>query len=205
MELESVFDGVSGWSGVGTARSPLVMPGDSFIVSFTPPRAGTYMYHTHMDEEDQMASGLYAPMLVLEPGERFDPSRDIVLTFGAATAVAKPPEFVALNGSPNPAPLELQAGVPYRFRIINIHPVAPARFEMVKDTIPVQWRAISKDGAALRPSRVKVQRASVLMGVGETYDFELAPEVGAMTFRVISTGGPAAFRIELPIRIVARR
>ena len=109
MELESVFDGVSGWSGIEGSRAPLVMPGDSFTVAFTPPRAGTYMYHTHMDEEDQMASGLYAPMLVLEPGEKFDPKHNVIQTFGSAVINGKLAE-ATLNGLDKPEPIELVAG-----------------------------------------------------------------------------------------------
>jgi len=41
MELESVYDGVSGWSRAAGSVAPLVAPGDSFTVAFTPPRAGT--------------------------------------------------------------------------------------------------------------------------------------------------------------------
>lgn len=48
-------------------------PGDSFTVAFTPPRAGTFMYHTHMEEEDQLPYEMVGPMIVLEPAARFDP------------------------------------------------------------------------------------------------------------------------------------
>ncbi len=54
-------------------------PGDSLTVRFTPPRAGTFMYHSHFNEMQQTASGLYGPIVVLEPGETFDPETDRVL------------------------------------------------------------------------------------------------------------------------------
>ena len=38
---------------------------DSFIVRFTPPRVGTYMYHVH-ERGEQLASGLYAPLIVTD-------------------------------------------------------------------------------------------------------------------------------------------
>lgn len=182
MELESVFDGVSGWSGIGGSRAPLVMPGDSFTVAFTPPRAGTYMYHTHMDEEDQVRTGMYAPMLVLEPGEVFNPTRDLIFTAGSAVLDGKR-EGRVLNGVKSPKPLNLVAGTRYRFRLINIHPVLPMRFSLVKDTVPLIWRAISKDGAALPAARSVENRASVVLGVGETYDFEWTP-ANAMEVRL---------------------
>ena len=70
IELESYFDGVAGYSGAGTRLSPLIAPRDSFEVRMTPPRAGTFIYHTHVDEETQQVAGLAGPLLVLEPGAR---------------------------------------------------------------------------------------------------------------------------------------
>ena len=203
MELESLFDGVSGWSGIGGSRAPLVLPGDSFTVAFTPPRAGTFMYHTHMDEEDQMASGLYAPMIVLEPGEKFDATRDIVVTFGAAVVGGKEVHF-ALNGLETPKPLELVAGETYRFRLINIHPVVPARFTMMKDTVPVMWRAVSKDGAKLPAGRTAPRRATVFMGVGETYDFEFTPSEPMQARLLVANTGRETFSLAQPIIVRAR-
>ncbi|MGI8498113.1 MAG: multicopper oxidase domain-containing protein, partial [Gemmatimonadaceae bacterium] len=49
IELESFYDGVAGWSGAGSRVAPMIAPRDSFIVRFTPPRAGTFIYHTHLD------------------------------------------------------------------------------------------------------------------------------------------------------------
>ena len=202
MELESLFDGVSGWSGIGGSRAPLVLPGDSFVVAFTPPRAGTYMYHTHMDEENQMASGMYAPMLVLEPGEVYDPESDKVFVFGAATIAGK--HVFALNGSNAPKPVELVAGKKYRIRLINIHPVVPTRFRMVRDTVPIIWRAIAKDGADLPSARRLDRRALVATGVGETYDFEWTPaEPMELSLEAFNPGPREAFRLAQPIIVRA--
>ena len=68
MELESYYDGVHGWSGAGTRVTPMIEPGGRFVVRFTPPRAGTFMYHTHLHDKVQLTSGLYGAMLVVEPG-----------------------------------------------------------------------------------------------------------------------------------------
>jgi FtsP/CotA-like multicopper oxidase with cupredoxin domain len=37
MELDSYYDGVHGFGGMGLRVTPLVEPGDSFVVRFTPP------------------------------------------------------------------------------------------------------------------------------------------------------------------------
>ncbi|HYV97342.1 MAG TPA: multicopper oxidase domain-containing protein [Gemmatimonadaceae bacterium] len=50
IELESYPDGVPGWSGSGTNILPAIKPHDSLTVRWTPPRAGSFMYHSHFNE-----------------------------------------------------------------------------------------------------------------------------------------------------------
>ncbi len=54
MELDSYYDGVHGWSGLGTRVTPLIEPGETFVVRFTPPRTGTFIYHTHLHDHRQL-------------------------------------------------------------------------------------------------------------------------------------------------------
>ena len=68
IELTSYFDGVPGISGQGSAIAPPIAPGQTFVARFTPPRAGTFIYHTHWHDNAQLAGGLYGALLVLEPG-----------------------------------------------------------------------------------------------------------------------------------------
>jgi len=68
MELESYYDGIAGWSGTQGHTAPMIEPGASFVVKFTPPTAGTFIYQTHLDEIRQLSSGLYGPLIVLEHG-----------------------------------------------------------------------------------------------------------------------------------------
>jgi FtsP/CotA-like multicopper oxidase with cupredoxin domain len=177
MELESGFDGVAGWSGTREAPAPLILPGDSFTVAFTPPRAGTYLYHTHMDESAQLRTGMYGPLLVVEPGARYDPERDLVFMLGRAIDDA--PHAPAINGRREPRVRTLTAGTTYRLRLINILPAAPVLVTLGMDSVPLTWRPISKDGADL-PSTLQVDVAStVVIGVGETYDMAWTPRPGA--------------------------
>ncbi len=67
MELESFFDGVAGWSGAGNRLAPIIAPGDSFVAHMTPPRAGTFIYHTHAGELAQLTGGLPARNTGLAP------------------------------------------------------------------------------------------------------------------------------------------
>ena len=70
IELDSYYDGVPGFGGSRGSITPAVDPGRSFVAKFTPPRAGTFIYHTHWHNDAQLAGGLYGPLIVLEPGER---------------------------------------------------------------------------------------------------------------------------------------
>lgn len=45
-------------------------------------RAGTFIYHTYLNDEEQLTSGLYGAILVLEPGDTFDSSRDHAVLVG---------------------------------------------------------------------------------------------------------------------------
>jgi FtsP/CotA-like multicopper oxidase with cupredoxin domain len=173
MELESVYDGVAGWSGAGSNIAPLIAPGDSFVVAFTPPRAGTFIYHTHMDESAQLRSGMYGPMLVVEPGATFDPARDLVFLVGEAVEGAS--VAATLNGRREPAALALTVGATYRLRFIDILPADVASISLNADSVPVSWTPISKDGADLPAALRNAVPATLRAGVGETYDFAWTP------------------------------
>lgn len=175
MELESVFDGVAGWSATGSAMAPLVAPGDSFTVAFTPPRAGTYIYHTHMDEGPQILSGMYGPLIVLEPGQRHDPEHDLVFVLGGA--VEKDSLVIAVNGRREQPSRVLRAGETYRLRFINMHFADPVEVRLSADSEILSWRAVAKDGADLPPHAARVVPAvHPSIGVGETYDFAFTPQ-----------------------------
>jgi FtsP/CotA-like multicopper oxidase with cupredoxin domain len=177
IELDSYFDGVPGWSGIGTSMTPPIAPGGSFVARFTPPRAGTFIYHTHWHDVAQLAGGLYGALIVLEPGQKYDFQRDHVFIIGLDGAVvAGRREPFALNGRSAPEAVAVQKGVPHRFRLINITPNnVGLTFFLLQGPEPVEWRAIAKDGADLPPSQATTRRAVQLVSVGETYDFEWTP------------------------------
>ncbi|HVT40160.1 MAG TPA: multicopper oxidase domain-containing protein [Gemmatimonadaceae bacterium] len=181
IELESYPDGVPGWSGAGNNMLPSIGPGDSLTVRFTPPRAGTFMYHSHFNEAHQISGGLYGPIIVVEPGERFDPARDKLLFFGTAGFGANPvfgpfPQFL-LNGETQPAPMNLEVGRRYRFRLLNLAGDMPLVVSLNSGTAPVTWRPVAKDGYPLPPSQAVPRSATLLFEPGEIYDFEYTPEV----------------------------
>ncbi|MGI8619902.1 MAG: multicopper oxidase domain-containing protein [Gemmatimonadaceae bacterium] len=202
IELESLFDGVAGYSGIGSMRAPLIVPGDSFTVSFTPPRAGTFMYHTHMDEEDQLAAGMYGPIIVLEPGERYDPETDLSFIIGLGLNNSGG-RGRSINGEVRPAPRTLRAGVTYRLRIMNLLPAAPGNLELTTaDSSIGSWRLISKDGASRQ--RARALPARVRIAVGEAYDFEWTPRAGESVLTARFTADPTAPAETIRQRFVVR-
>ena len=172
IELESYYDGVPGWSGAATEITPPIAPGASFIARMAPPRAGTFIYHTHWHDASQLTRGIYGPLIVLPPAEKFDPASDLIFLFSAGEFDTLGPMFL-VNGRPQLPALRLQTGKRYRLRLINISPDNVATQVSLHDGHgPVQWQIIAKDGADLAPEAIKSTAAEMPITVGETYDAE---------------------------------
>jgi manganese oxidase len=185
MELESFPDGVPGWSGMPGRTLRAIAPADSFVAHFTPPRAGTFIYHSHLNELAQIGSGLYGAMLVVEPDHDFDPAVDHLIVVGQNGPEEEAPGLV--NGSFEPPPIELRAGQTHRLRLINITNDWRVMFSLVSDTGYAQWRPVAKDGADLPPGQATPRPAHLLTGAGETADFEVSfPAPGVWRLEVKS-------------------
>lgn len=183
VELESYYDGVIGFGGSPRRTTPAIRPGRSFEVRLTPKRAGTFIYHTHFNELRQQYGGLYGPLIVLEPGERWDPERERVFVISDG---ARPLLYV--NGSLTPPPLDLKVGTTYRLRFVNISVDKPLlHVRITRDTVTTRttmplrgdfltWRLIAKDAwpttSALGAPKPSIQRVST----GETADLEFTPD-----------------------------
>ena len=186
--------------------TPLIAPGDSFVAHMTPPRAGTFIYHTHADEIRQQHAGLAGALVVSDRNRPRDPARDIPLVITESRS-ADGTVTTLVNGSAS-APLVLRAGTTYRLRIIQMSVARSAVWaELWRDSVRANWRPIAKDGADLPgPARVS-EMARLRFGVGETYDFEFTPEVaGPMRFEVRQgLIGPASppLLATMPISVLA--
>jgi FtsP/CotA-like multicopper oxidase with cupredoxin domain len=174
IELESYYDGVPGWGGDGPKVTPMIAPGKSFDAVFAPPRAGTFMYHTHMNDLSQLSSGLYGALIVVPEGTTFHPEIDKVFVLGR-NGKRKDGELL-LNGSTTPDSLEVRAGVQYRLRFIDILANNSIVINAVQDGRPVEWIPIAKDGADLGSVKSVATPASFTIAPGETYDFTFTPE-----------------------------
>jgi FtsP/CotA-like multicopper oxidase with cupredoxin domain len=197
IELESYPDGVPGWSGSGKNILPAIAPHDSLTVRWTPPRAGSFMYHSHFAESKQMGAGLYGPIIVVEPGQKFDPETDKVLFFGTAGSLTNvvfgPFNPFVMNGKTQPEPMNLKVGTRYRFRLFNLAGDSPLMVQMNRGDAPIQWRAVAKDGYPLPPSQSTSRPASLTFDPGEIYDFEVTPTVaGEWSLKFGLPGFPGA-------------
>ena len=187
MELESYYDGVHGFGGRGQRVTPMIEPGDTFVVRFTPPRAGSFIYHTHVHDKRQLTSGLYGAMLVVEPGQTFDPQVDHALVIGRGGPHVDAPAVV--NGMSDPQ-FGWAAGTTHRLRLINITPDDIVFVTLQGSDGPVMWKPIAKDGAPVSAGATTVA-AKQMIAVGETYDFEYVAPPGRRTLwlEVRTAGG----------------
>jgi manganese oxidase len=172
IELESYSDGVPGWSGIDKI-APMVAPKDSFIARLSLKRAGTFIYHTHINDVEQLTSGMYGPIIVLEPGEKYDPTRDHTFTIGWDGP--EQPAHILINGDSMPPPLEIKAGTTHRLRFVNIGPALRFLIRLDRDTSMVTWKSLAKDGADLPTASRKTGPSFTLLDVGETFDAEFNP------------------------------
>ncbi len=220
---DSYVDGVPGFSGSGTHLSPAIAPGDSFIARFTPPRAGTFMYHAHVDEVREQVGGLEGALIVRDSGA--SPDRDDFTFFlkesrlVSLSGPAPRPALPEINGQAAPDTIVLHVGEPARLRLLNLgarQAVTVPVFRLatlwgrgrdVADTTELQWQPIAKDGFDLPASARAVRAASQIVSMGETYDFEFTPERrGVMRLEVVTfvaPGSPAKHKllVAVPIRV----
>jgi FtsP/CotA-like multicopper oxidase with cupredoxin domain len=186
LEIESYPDGVPNFSGLGGRIYSQVAPRDSFVAEFTPTRAGTYPYHSHLNDRKQIQSGMYGALLVTD-GPR-DLTRDHVIVAGGGGPEIIPKfesPFALVNGRRVPPPIRLTVGETHRLRLVSIHPDWLIYFSLRNDSTVGRWRAIAKDGADLPPALATLRPANINMGPGETADFEFTPtEVGRWRIEV---------------------
>ncbi|MEO7219744.1 MAG: multicopper oxidase domain-containing protein [Gemmatimonadaceae bacterium] len=199
IELESFSDGVAGWSGLDAQVAPMIAANDSFTARLTVPRAGTFIYHTHMNDVEQLSSGLYGAIVVLEPGKRFDPSRDHLFVAGADGPAR--PTNVIVNGEAAHAPIEFAAGVAHRMRFVNISPGGSIVINVRRDSTSMKWRQAAKDGAELPAGAARVVPATRRLEVGETFDAEFTPPgAGIYSISIRNPNAPRVYVRQVIVR-----
>lgn len=204
LEIESFPDGVPGFSGIGSRIMPPIAPADSFVAEFTPPRSGTFPYHSHLHELRQIGSGLYGAIIVSDAPRDTTHDHVVVAGGGGLPVFEKAgPSFLLVNGRTRPRPIRMTVGEPNRLRIVSIHADEILRFRLGDDSTVARWNPIAKDGADLPLALRGARTATVEMGPGETADFTYVPALaGNMTLEVWMW--PAGARVAVPIIVNPR-
>jgi len=159
-----------------------VEPGESFEYRFVVPDAGTFWYHSHVNETEQLERGLYGALIVRGPdepvvdGERVQHLDDLKLDeAGDLAPFGDPHEHHAgregdvrlVNGEQEPE-LEIAAGQVERWRIVN---AANTRF--VRLSIGGRpFTIVGSDGGLLT---APVEATEVLITPGERVDLAVGP------------------------------
>jgi FtsP/CotA-like multicopper oxidase with cupredoxin domain len=129
IRLPNAMDGVPGLT------QPPIRSGESFIYEFTPPDAGTFWYHPHVNSLEQLGRGLAGALIVeqLAPSPvdrdlvwmltdwRLTPEGEIRSSFGNGMEAAMSGHignFVTLNGR-IPGDQPVKAGERLRLRLVN--------------------------------------------------------------------------------------
>lgn len=204
LEIESYPDGVPGFSGIGTRIMPPIAPADSFAAEFTPPRSGTFPYHSHLHELRQIGSGMYGALIVTDSPRDTTVDHVIVAGGGGLPVFDKiGPSLLLVNGRRTPRPVRVTLGEPNRIRIVSIHADNILRFRLGDEAAAATWTPIARDGADLPSGLTTARTATVEMGPGETGDFLFTPtKAGRMMLEVWMW--PTGQRVEVPLIVAPR-
>jgi FtsP/CotA-like multicopper oxidase with cupredoxin domain len=159
-----------------------IEPGETFVYRFVVPDAGTFWYHSHHNETEQIERGLYGPLIVRGADEpKFDRDRVLLLDdlkldaegnvapFGDSHEhhAGREGEILLVNGRQEPE-LELAGGQVERWRIVNA-----ANTKYVRLSIGGQpFSIIGSDRGLLSEPR---EATEVLVTPGERIELAVGP------------------------------
>ncbi|PMJ98743.1 multicopper oxidase family protein [Vibrio sp. 10N.261.55.A7] len=174
--------------GVPFLSQPPIMPGETFIYRFTPPDAGTFWYHPHVNSVVQLGMGLVGTIIVEESEPvTFTEERELVLKHWHLDKIGEwkdlmiprysarmgtPGEWGTVNGVHHPE-YTLKAGATTRLRIANVdntitYPISISGVEA--------W-IVAIDGNPIATPRILDQHK---IGPGMRVDLAfIAPETGS--------------------------
>ncbi len=147
----------------GVSQSPIA-PGQTFLYKFVALRSGTYIYHTHFNDFDQLDRGLYGAVIVDEKNPpKVD--HDYLEVISSWRIRNDAENFFSLNGKayPETVPLEVRAGETIRLRFINISGTEFHTMHLHGH----RMRIIARDGNPVTYNDVE---NTLLIGPGQTID-----------------------------------
>lgn len=198
LRIDNDMDGVS-----GLTQEPIAS-GERFVYRFTPQDAGTFWAHSHHKTYEQLARGLYLPLIV-EEQEPIEVDRDLVLTlddwrlnnarqFDAASLGAmhdwshggRRGNLLTVNRLLQPR-LKVRGGERIRLRLLN---TANARIMAVRLPDLPTW-VWAKDGQPLATPRA--HSGPLLLAPAERYDLVVdlpAQDQGSLAVQLETDGTP---------------
>lgn len=182
------------WHGIGVPNAQDGVPdvtqkaiksGDSYTYEFTarpagdPNGGGTFLYHTHVDEDRQMPAGLYGSFIIDPAKPATKPAVDKTLVFSEWTADPATgrvrgvmqmegmlPNFFTINGKsfPDTEPIDIPTGKRVLFRLVNAGQMAhPIHLH------GTAFRVVARDGHAI-PRAQQQLRDTITLESGERAD-----------------------------------
>jgi FtsP/CotA-like multicopper oxidase with cupredoxin domain len=176
LEIDSWSDGVANWSSSDGRTSPIIEPGEEFTYKLSLMRAGTFVYHSHLNDINQLTKGMYGPMIVLGENEVYQPDLDHYFILGWKTPDIRSQDDLDLNGWDEIPVQQAKTGETHRLRLINIGPAGDGNLSFTKNGNKIPVKTIAKDGADLPISQQIDVEETTYIGVGETSDFSFTPE-----------------------------
>ncbi|MDB5651826.1 MAG: Multicopper oxidase type 3, partial [Hyphomicrobiales bacterium] len=110
----------NGMDGAAPLTQAAVAKGETFDIAFTPPDAGTFLYHSGFRAQalDQTAHGLTG-LLIVEEKEPPKVDHEIACLLADWSGPEGTAPMVSINGEREPAPVELRPGSRVRLRLAN--------------------------------------------------------------------------------------
>lgn len=173
-------------------QSP-VQPGETFTYDFIVPDAGTFWYHTHLHQIEQLERGLYGAIVVHETEfpvfstERIFVADDIrltaqnqvssFLTSGPDIGMGRVGNTLLVDGVEAPMPLSIPRGAIERWRFVSANNALSYGLRFRGADV----RVIGTDGGLLPSafSLADVEDGRVEIAAGQRYDFEVRSQADA--------------------------
>jgi zinc transporter ZupT/lipoprotein-anchoring transpeptidase ErfK/SrfK len=174
LEVAPDMDGVPGFS------QDAVQPGQTFTYEFTANDPGTYIYHTHYDDFNQLDRGLYGAVVVDEKTPQpYD--RDYLMLLSSWRVFSGSENFFSINGKSYPLtkPYVVRSGDRVRIREINI---SGTEFH----TMHIhghKFTVVDVDGQPV-PQAARQKMVTVTIGPGETRDIAFNADAQPGTWMV---------------------
>lgn len=174
----------AGMDGTDSVQQP-IQPGETFEYRFTVPDAGTFWYHSHQNETEQMEKGLYGSLIVkdaldpvLDKEQVFvidDMKLDKELDFKKGNRLTRwierhdgrEGETLIINGKENTV-IDIGAGTTERWRFIN---AASARYFRLSIE-GRKFRILATDGGLIEQAQ---EVTELLLTPGERVDIAAGP------------------------------